>query len=375
MLFISIFVVLGASKFVYGAYPTPSGQEMDDEGIAASHQAAYLMDSEIIPIPVDEMPNDIEFTLVENRFHRYSIRARRSDNERRGVFELDFLSQRNLIIRDEDTYSAPEFVTLIMSNEREVAMGSFRTEGPSDVRWQTTRENYAESYGSLGMHHGSQFARQFGNMIILPLESNGLRMLMHRGHYRLWPTEDGRGFKMIANVFDPSVYCYDNHMAYVNALEGDALRFRARSSLVSADQDVSTVVTQEPIATSPGENYSIKFEQFSVTRDVADALEAAIIRVSGVYRDDFERSPSCHSMIDRLPTLKFTVMNTDGSDVVHIYLEPQDYITLQNGPDTFCRIDVVANDGDEQSLSVEFFRKVGLFVDYDNRRFGFCDPQ
>ena len=59
MYFASIFATLAATKIVYGARPTPSIQT-----VAEALRAEYTIDPDNTPMPLDQVPNDIVFTLV-----------------------------------------------------------------------------------------------------------------------------------------------------------------------------------------------------------------------------------------------------------------------------------------------------------------------
>ncbi len=374
----SIYIaVIIESVFVFGVSPIPTlvDPTLDTEMVG---QAGRRADSPLFTyVAREETANDVSFTLTQNRYNSYSVVAWNCNPGRIDNFALDFANQRNLIYVNEDTNSRAEDYYLVGVNRTLVDFGSFRNEGPSYYTALPSGLSSAESHGFIAMGHGSQFARRFGNMMLSPSASQGFRVVVYQGWCRVRESPNP-GFKMITNIIDPSIYCLDNSIVYTTAMEGDALRFRAKSALLPASNagDVfGTNSSQPEIVTSRGEAYEVSFGNLSVSLDVAQALHGEIERVSGLSISEFETSQTCQSFIAQLPTLKFTVLEDDGSDVANLIFEPADYITIENGPSRFCRIDVIGTDGYEQSISEKFLRQVGLFVDYENRRFGFCDPR
>jgi len=337
--------------------------------------------------PAEEVPNDVRFPIVRNNY-RHSIRVRRCDRGWRGVFYLDFEHQANEVILDNQSRSAPEFIDLLSrSNDEDVAVpfGSFITNGPSQIEAQSSRgdfQDYQRSFGRIGMQHGSQFARRFRNMLIRTVETGGLEMAMDSMgiNYVVRPIRFGStaGFEMIANIADPTVYAFENQMAFVSAVDGIELGIRTRVSILSNEAESIGVQSQAVPPTRSSSDivtFQIDIGDLTIPSVMRQALVSEIERISGLSIGDFERSSVCQDLLDRLPVLQFSLYNAeDDSHVVDVHITPNDYIVRGNERRP-CTIAVqnAGHFGINAFGGFSFWKNVGIFVDYENRRFGIFD--
>ena len=330
-----------------------------------------------------EIPtNDIPFDIITNpAYDQFVIRVRRDSDGYEGYCEVDFYHVFNRVIRDPITQVAPESVSLLTINNQPIPLGNWLNRPPVPHIWERGYYDYDVSMGRISVLHGSQFAQRFGNLMITPNFNGGQYLRQRQGDQaaRVEPYDD-IGFRFYANVVDPARYCLDNSIVYTSTIPNTPeIRFMAQTSLIRSSQPQGEEGNSEPVIIAESQ-YAGEYDMTDVhiyitlPEEVNNALNAEVERLTGLSRYDYHDSPNCESFVDQLPTLKFTLLDPNGTrEVVDFMLEPSDYVKIERTPSSIrCNIQTYANGG--LSMGHLFWKQFGVFIDYNNERIGFCDP-
>jgi len=213
---------------------------------------------------------------------------------------------------------------------------------------------------------GSPFANMAESMMMIPVNAG----------------EPGTRFRMIVSPSDPLSFCPERSMMMVPYWNYDG-GFRAAISLRSHGSQMSmslgTTFVGNQITEGP---YSVDGSFTLETNTRVLGFPIAIRRI--IYAEIHARSvdehysqvlqPGCADMLHELPTIQMALYNALGSAGT-ISLAPEDYIevNLETGE---CRILVALEDAGtgKYSLGLPFVEKMGVFFDYTNDQYGFCEP-
>jgi len=110
--------------------------------------------------------DDAPISLTENRYYGLSIPAQRYDGMR-GSFYLNVDDPVNQVYFDDEYYYLPEYVNLLTSHGMAIGFGSFNTIGPSVRAFVPAYASYTDSFGTISLAHGSQFARNLHEYMVV----------------------------------------------------------------------------------------------------------------------------------------------------------------------------------------------------------------
>jgi len=173
----------------------------------------------------------------------------------------------------------------------------------------------------------------------------------------------------------PNRYCQDGYMGFAPALPGTQfLKFRTEVGLLGNTEDDNFEAAELIVNSEPREAHITLVDFVSVPRVVYNVLEEEIERITDMTWTEFGQHPDCQSMIDQLPTIRYRILDENNIGVVEVLVAPSDYVVSDPGAAERCHISVVCVEPVHQSLGLPFFRSAGVYVDYQQQRFGFCDP-
>ena len=190
-------------------------------------------------------------------------------------------------------------------------------------------------------------------------------------------TPDSMMLQMLVNPGENVVdqYCREGPILYAPlSLNNHSLRFMAQASLVdpgSCLDDESNII---PGSVSEPHHYTVSFgSDIGVPESVLDVFEREIEASINMTWSAFERHPECGTMIDRLPTIRLTILDELGyTALVNVHIEPSEYVVVYPSNPVQCRIKVSSLPG-AQLLGRPIFKNVGVVIDYAQQRIGFCD--
>ena len=214
-----------------------------------------------------------------------------------------------------------------------------------------------ENYGTLSLSNGTDFTNEYRSFFISP------RYGETRAELQL----------VVAPSDAPNQYCLDGYMAFAPMVAGNDLRLNARVSLVRSQDDLgisyNLAEPSNPVA------YVLTFqEMLGVPFEIKNIIENEIFANTFLSWSEFEHHEDCHSMINLLPTIRFSLLDSFYTDLVEVHVGPSDYVAVLNGQQSRCQINIVGEPGDQLTMGRSFFRSMAVLVDYSHQRFGFCDP-
>jgi len=148
-------------------------------------------------------------------------------------------------------------------------------------------------------------------------------------------------------------YCRDGAMAaYAPFLYNDRLKLRAQVSLVDSSSEFEGAQVIGGAVSEPGEYMLSINMDISVPPDIKNLMEREMHANLNLTWPEFERHPDCGSMINHLPTIKYTILDSsDSSPAAEVHIEPSDYVwvfTHRAAPG--CRIRITTNHGPREKF-------------------------
>jgi len=221
---------------------------------------------------------------------------------------------------------------------------------PSEVRSRF-------GHSLLSLAPGSSFASHFGNAMLLPSSSGN-------PHSR---------FRLLAGLTDPpETHCYDGFIGYAS-LPSDALRFSGRISIMAPPgQSLVTRVATQTDYTRNEFGIARQGESDMIPTEVFDDWYSEVMAIAQVEEKEALDSMDWSGYIHLLPSIKYSVLGSDSSSevVAEIVLEPIDFIQLlplganvKLSPTTHT-----------PTIGLNTLKHVGVFIDYEQSRIGFCEP-
>jgi len=235
----------------------------------------------------------------------------------------------------------------------------------------TSRRPFLYSFGAysgtIGAMYGSTFSTVARNFLLVPDAPDHTSI---------------RSFNMIVEPHDPSLYCFDNEMVYVNATlepvndEEHSMTIHVGVSL-EPTSDTSRIFDIHNDTTIYSGQYEIHTEsEFdSIPSEIFTVILIAIRSATGISGSgDIINLTECESFIDELPSIRFTVMDNSANIGVYVVLSPRDYTDISEDGGV-CKLRLRrSNNYVRDRLGVNFLERVAVLVDYTNTRFGFCEP-
>ena len=251
---------------------------------------------------------------------------------------------------------------------RSISLGPGRLVGSGEVGSMSL---YPASTGigvSLRRKIGANFASVFANTV---------------GKMMMVPTDTRESVRVIVGPFEAYEYCVDPIVTipatFTNPGDGD-------NAMVYVSISVMDSVTEEELSlpTEP-ELFRIDayFDTDTVPRAVLNDLRGIFDHRFGLHlyaETNLEIAGACEHIIDRLPALKYSIMDQSGQyNLIDVILQPRDYIKVDVHT---CPIQLQDNtlesdlpEPDTRNiLGMNFLRQVAVLFDYRNNQFGFCEP-
>jgi hypothetical protein len=153
------------------------------------------------------------------------------------------------------------------------------------------------------------------------------------------------------------------------------MRMRAQLALIESGSDFEM---SEPIAGSIVEprDYILLFnEGMSMPTSVFDVIVQFIQTRLNMTWSEFEEHPGCESMINQLPTVRYTLPRYDstGMATLNVHIEPSEYVSVSEQDPQQCRINL-HNTASTNFVGRPLFKSAGVYIHYPTRILGFCDP-
>ena len=240
------------------------------------------------------------------------------DDSRIVEMDLDF-SSGSVSIASENL---PNSISLLDINTESTRLDS--TDTRPFVTDPRVSNRYRSTEGSIGLGFRSAFSEAFGKAIILP---------------------QGDSYRLVADYEDlENLYCDPGSIGYVpiNDLEGDGIvraifRFESDQRTVFSGELDLTIGKQAP-TTLPASLYEYLL-QYALHGDC----------------NDLSRWPRIHFIMGGM----------------NLVLTAEDYLTIH---DEGCAVNFLRAPGESIALGTETLRSLGFIIDYENSRYGFCDP-
>lgn len=246
-------------------------------------------------------------------------------------------------------------VTLSDINGQPIILDTIRT-----VDWPSLPQRF--TYGNLDLSIGSPFANEYGGFFVSqPPRSLNLT--------------DGKIRFIMAPSDVPSRYCHDEFIGFAPAVLDPHLKFRTKISLIEVPGDNLEEAQLISIPITMTGSLVLR-DNLSVPSAVLSRLDRKIRETFQMSWHEFERHSECHNMIDRLPTLRYTILDAQNAGVVDVMVSPSDYVSsfIDNRGIRYCVIQITSELTSSHTIGLPFIRSAGVFVDYTHNRFGFCDP-
>ena len=179
--------------------------------------------------------------------------------------------------------------------------------------------------------------------------------------------------QLMTNVNDPAPFCLDGNIG--TARFAYPIAFHAHIALLPNAHSInSDALMQTRDSVSSFFDLSTAAAKDVITGEVYDALIDEMEALSGsrnLEEVDFE------TIIPRLPNFVYTIYYNDNSNadtdvVARIILEPLDY--LIRSTDGSYDLQVERAEDSSWTFGLNFLKAAGVFIDYENREIGFCEP-
>ena len=218
-----------------------------------------------------------------------------------------------------------------------------------------------QNYGSIVLAHDTALRNHYSSAFI-----------------SMSPRSTPDGGRSLQLAFAPSdvnnQFCHEGSIWYAPIVPDDFIRLRARVSLV-----VTVAGYAQPAtilgSTSEAENFTLSFnDKISVPQRVYDEIARTIRANMHMSLSEFERHPECETMINRFPTIRYSILNTSETALVDVHIEPPEYISVSDGDARRCQINIMDPARPARIIGRPLFESVGVHIDYAHQRVGFCDP-